>query len=122
MQIGIHYTNCGGKKPTVANVEYEDVAGPVKFYYVENWGFSITGCLWDVDNTSNQMTIQQLMNPYLQWTIPKYMQVYDYLLFRSHYARCLVNGNYTVKLHFAEDLITQVHKQQIFLQSWEADI
>ena len=61
--------------------------------------------------TLPQMTISQLMNPYLQWTIPKYMQVYDYLLFRSHYARCLVNGNYTVKLHFAEDLITQVHKQ-----------
>ena len=44
------------EKTIVANVEYEedeDVAGPMKFYYVENWGFSSTGCFWDVDTTSN---------------------------------------------------------------------
>ncbi|XP_075667686.1 uncharacterized protein LOC142637296 [Castanea sativa] len=44
------------EKTTVANVEYEedeDEAGPAKFYYMENWGFSSTGCFWDVGTTSN---------------------------------------------------------------------
>ena len=92
-------------------VEYEedeDVAGPVKFYYVENWGFSSIGCFWDVDATSNDYlatneSVLTMGNSQI------YASARLSPLSITYYARCLANGNYTVKLHFAEDLITQVH-------------
>ena len=98
------------EKTTVANVEDEDVVGPAKFYYVENWGFSSTGCFWDVDTTSNDylatnesiLTMDNSQIYASAWLSP---------LSITYYARCLANENYTVKLHFAEDLITQIHKQ-----------
>ena len=47
------------------------------------------------------------MNPYLQWTISKYAQSARLSpLLITYYARCLVNGYYTVKLHFAEIVFT----------------
>ena len=96
------------EKTTVANVEYEedeDVAGPAKFYYVENWGFSSIGCFWDVDTTSNDYlatneSILTMDNSQI------YASVQLSPLSITYYARCLVNGNYTVKLHFAEIVFT----------------
>ena len=99
------------EKITVANVEYEedeDIAGLAKFYYVENWGFSSTDCFWDVDTVSNDYlatneSILTMDNSQID-TSARLSP-----LSIIYYAHCLANGNYTVKLHFAEDLITQVH-------------
>lgn len=86
----------------------EDVVGPAKLYYVENWGFSSTGCFRDVGTTSNGYlaTNESIL------TMDNF-QIYASArlspLSITCYARWLANGNYTVKLRFAEDLIIQVH-------------
>ncbi|GMY37734.1 probable leucine-rich repeat receptor-like serine/threonine-protein kinase At3g14840 [Fagus crenata] len=85
----------------------EDVepAGAVTFVHAsENWGFSSTGHFWDVSTgaaTSNDylatnLSILTMDNSQL------YTSARLSPLSITYYARCLANGNYTVKLHFAE--------------------
>ncbi|KAK7826932.1 putative leucine-rich repeat receptor-like serine/threonine-protein kinase [Quercus suber] len=101
------HINCGGKETTVGRIKYEgdeDPAGPTKYFHVKpNWGFSNTGHFWDIDNTPNDY----LANNVSVLTMENF-QLYTRArlspLSITYYARCLVNGNYTVKLHFAEIL------------------
>ncbi|XP_050290652.1 probable LRR receptor-like serine/threonine-protein kinase At1g07650 isoform X3 [Quercus robur] len=99
------HINCGGKETTVGRIKYEgdeDPAGPAKYFYVKpNWGFSNTGHFWDIDNTqndylANNVSILTMGNSQL------YTSARLSPLSITYYARCLANGNYTVKLHFAE--------------------
>jgi hypothetical protein len=99
------HINCGGSTTTIGNIEYEgdqSHAGPAKFVpNIANWGFSSSGNFWDVDRSSDQYIANNVsmlrMNNYelftSAWLSP---------LSLTYYARCLVNGNYTVKLYFAE--------------------
>ncbi|KAK7858398.1 putative leucine-rich repeat receptor-like serine/threonine-protein kinase [Quercus suber] len=99
--------NCGGIATTIGNIEFEedqDPAGVAKFVTVGNsWGLSSSGNFWDVDSNSNQyvatdVSILRMNNSELYtsaWVSP---------LSLTYYARCLANGNYTVKLYFAEIL------------------
>ncbi|KAL4627286.1 hypothetical protein ACB092_05G156900 [Castanea dentata] len=99
------HINCGGKETTVGRIKYEgdeDPAGPAKYFHVKtNWGFSNTGHFWDIDITpndylANNVSILTMENSQL------YTSARLSPLSITYYARCLANGNYLVKLHFAE--------------------
>ena len=99
------HINCGGKETTVGHIKYEgdeDPAGPAKYFQMKpNWGFSNTGHFWDVhvtanDYSANNVSILTMENSQL------YTSARLSPLSITYYARCLANGNYIVKLHFAE--------------------
>ncbi|KAM3700637.1 hypothetical protein ACB098_05G111500 [Castanea mollissima] len=103
-QYSLHI-NCGGIATTIGNMEFEedqDPAGVAKFVSVgTSWGLSSSGNFWDVDVTSNQykatnVSILRMNNSEL------YTSARLSPLSFTYYARCLANGNYTVKLYFAE--------------------
>ncbi|GMY33112.1 probable leucine-rich repeat receptor-like serine/threonine-protein kinase At3g14840, partial [Fagus crenata] len=98
------HINCGGKAAIIGKIKYEgdeDPAGAAKFVHAsENWGFNSTGH-WDVtpplnDYVANTASILTMNNTEL------YTSARLSPLSFTYYARCLANGNYTVKLHFAE--------------------
>ena len=80
----------------------EDPAGAAKFVHVsENWGFSSTGHFWDITPTQDNYVATNVSiltaNESELYTKARLSP-----LSFTYYARCLANGNYTVKLHFAE--------------------
>jgi hypothetical protein len=99
--------NCGGKAAAIGKIKYEedgDPAGATKFYLRENWGFSSTGHFWDTtpspdDYVATNASILTVNESEL------YTNARLSPLSITYYARCLANGNYTVKLHFAEIII-----------------
>nr|XP_011462462.1 PREDICTED: probable LRR receptor-like serine/threonine-protein kinase At1g53420 [Fragaria vesca subsp. vesca] len=102
-QYSLHI-NCGGKPITIGGIKYEgDEAsgGGAKFFQdTVNWGFSSTGDygLTNFDHAyiENNISILKMNNSEL------YRTARLSFLSLTYYARCLANGNYTVKLHFAE--------------------
>ncbi|KAM2148994.1 hypothetical protein ACFX1Q_005530 [Malus domestica] len=103
-QYSLH-VNCGGNQTTIGNIKYEEddaSGGAAKFFQNSaNWGFSSTGDFADVwssdsDYIANNISILRMNNSEL------YKTARLSPLSLTYYARCLANGNYTVKLHFAE--------------------
>ncbi|PWA78767.1 serine-threonine/tyrosine-protein kinase catalytic domain-containing protein [Artemisia annua] len=97
------YINCGGPEATIGNKVYEadeDPGGDTKFFHDPNsWGFSSTGSQLDVketEYTSTNVSILTMNNSEL------YTRARLSPFSLTYYGRCLVNGNYTVTLHFAE--------------------
>ncbi|KAK4589466.1 hypothetical protein RGQ29_020157 [Quercus rubra] len=99
--------NCGGKATTIGNVKYEadlELGGAAKFVRMmtdDSWGFSSTGDFWGVWSSSHDYiatneSVLKMNDSEL------YMDARLSPLSLTYYARCLANGNYTVKLHFAE--------------------
>ncbi|KAL5577850.1 hypothetical protein UlMin_019549 [Ulmus minor] len=99
------HINCGGKQTTVGNINYEgdeDPGGAAKFVHnTAYWGFSSTGDFWDVWSTTKDYIATNVsiltMNNSDLYTTGRLSP-----LSLTYYARCLANGNYTVKLNFAE--------------------
>ncbi|KAJ7947202.1 putative Kinase [Quillaja saponaria] len=99
------YINCGGKETTIGRIKYEadqETGGPANFSpRRDRWGFSSTGHFWDVNGTSNDYIANNVsvlkMNNSELYTSARLSP-----LSLTYYARCLANGNYTVRLHFAE--------------------
>ncbi|WJZ85661.1 hypothetical protein VitviT2T_005182 [Vitis vinifera] len=99
------HINCGGEKSTVGNVVYEGdqyEGGATKFHpMIDYWGFSSTGHFWDHNKTINDYIAQNVsvlgMNHSGLYTRARLSP-----LSFTYYGRCLANGNYTVKIHFAE--------------------
>ncbi|XP_034697442.1 probable LRR receptor-like serine/threonine-protein kinase At1g07650 isoform X2 [Vitis riparia] len=102
------HINCGGEGTTIGDVVYEAddyLAGPSEFKPIrDNWGFSSTGHFWDQNRTSNDYRAQNV----------SMLRMNDSELYKrarlsplsfTYYGRCLADGNYTVKLHFAEIVI-----------------
>ncbi|XP_061999059.1 probable leucine-rich repeat receptor-like serine/threonine-protein kinase At3g14840 [Rosa rugosa] len=107
VQYSLHI-NCGGGATTIGGVKFEDdtdLGGGAKFVPVRpNWGTSSTGFFWDTNVTStdyiaNNASILGMENSQL------YTNVRLSPLSLTYYANCLADGNYTVKLHFAEIII-----------------
>ncbi|EXB36794.1 putative LRR receptor-like serine/threonine-protein kinase [Morus notabilis] len=105
-QYSLHI-NCGGKQITIGNIKYEgdeDPGGAAKFVHnTATWGFSSTGDFWDIwsstkDYIANNVSVLRMNNSEL-YTTARLSP-----LSLAYYARCLANGNYTVKLHFSEIL------------------
>ncbi|OMO82775.1 hypothetical protein COLO4_22836 [Corchorus olitorius] len=102
------YINCGGGKVTVRGIDYEadnDQGGEAKYVPTNNnWEVSSTGHFWDTDITSNDYVAHNVsvlrMNDSELYTTARLSA-----LSLTYYIRCLGNGNYTVKLHFAEIVI-----------------
>ncbi|XP_059435623.1 probable LRR receptor-like serine/threonine-protein kinase At1g07650 isoform X2 [Corylus avellana] len=99
------HINCGGSATTIGNIEYEgdqNQAGPAKFVpNTASWGFSSSGNFWDVNSNSDQYIANNVsilrMNNSELFTSARLSP-----LSLTYYAQCLANGNYTVKLYFAE--------------------
>ena len=99
--------NCGGNATTIGNIKYEadlELGGAAKFVRMmsyDSWGFSSIGdfCgIWSGahDYIATNESVLKMNDSEL------YMDARLSPLSLTYYARCLANGNYTVKLHFAE--------------------
>ncbi|XP_016648166.1 PREDICTED: probable LRR receptor-like serine/threonine-protein kinase At1g07650 [Prunus mume] len=105
-QYSVHI-NCGGKQATIGSIKYdgdEASGGGAKFFHdTGNWGFSSTGDFglmnYDQEYIARNSSILNMTNSEL------YSTARISPLSLTYYARCLANGNYTVKLHFAEIVI-----------------
>ncbi|XP_006348929.1 probable LRR receptor-like serine/threonine-protein kinase At1g07650 [Solanum tuberosum] len=113
-QYSIHI-NCGGKEVTIKNgtkyTNYEadlEPRGASMYYSRHNWAFSSTGNFMDNDVESdvyintNVSALQNVKAPELEL----YTTARISPLSLTYYGQCLMNGNYTVKLHFAEIIFT----------------
>ncbi|XP_019190166.1 PREDICTED: probable LRR receptor-like serine/threonine-protein kinase At1g07650 [Ipomoea nil] len=98
------HINCGGGSVSIGDTTYDadDDSGPAKFVSNrENWVMSNTGYFWDkniapLDNTATNISVIKEKNSEI------YKTARLSPLSLTYYGRCLANGNYTVKLHFAE--------------------
>lgn len=106
-----HYSlhiNCGGKELITENsTKFEadlEVRGASMYYSGQNWAFSSTGNFMDNDIDSD-VYIHTNATALYNATSPD-SQLYTTArvspLSLTYYGLCLINGNYTVKLHFAE--------------------
>ncbi|KAL8506319.1 hypothetical protein ACS0TY_017257 [Phlomoides rotata] len=106
------HINCGGKEVSISNnTTYEadlEARGASTYYVGKNWAFSSTGNFMDNDLDADNY-IETSVSTLYNTTSPLSM------LYRSarvsplsltYYGLCLLNGNYTVNLHFAEILFT----------------
>lgn len=101
------YINCGGKETIATNNTYQadSVAGGASMFYLgQNWAISSTGNFLDDDvdgdnyietNTSTLYNVSLL-----EAELYKTARVSPHSL--TYYGLCLMNGNYTIRLHFAE--------------------
>ncbi|XP_010655582.1 probable LRR receptor-like serine/threonine-protein kinase At1g07650 isoform X3 [Vitis vinifera] len=103
-----HYSlhiNCGGEETRSGNIVYEedkDEGGPAKFQpKKDNWGFSSSGHFWDGDKIASDYIATNVsilkMNYSELYTTARLSP-----LSLTYYGRCLADGKYSVKLHFAE--------------------
>ncbi|PIA33872.1 hypothetical protein AQUCO_03900015v1 [Aquilegia coerulea] len=104
------HINCGGRQvETSGNVLFEDdidSASPSKFFLSRyNWAFSSTGHFLDNENDGDNYiatnTSRLTMNDTRLYTTARLSP-----LSLTYYGLCLLNGNYTVNLHFAEIIFT----------------
>ncbi|KAK2986541.1 hypothetical protein RJ640_004291 [Escallonia rubra] len=100
------HINCGGRETSVGgNIKYEDdtdSAGPTRFFQSRtNWALSSTGHFLDDDRPRDSYI----------WTNTSQLSVNNSNLYvdarlspisLTYYGFCLINGNYTLRLHFAE--------------------
>ncbi|XP_020581331.1 probable leucine-rich repeat receptor-like serine/threonine-protein kinase At3g14840 isoform X3 [Phalaenopsis equestris] len=101
--------NCGGHQVTTGdNLIFESdnyvSEGVSTFYMGTNWAVSSTGGFLDSGDNNNFIarTTQKLSMPDSEL----YANARVSPLSLSYYGLCLINGNYSVKLHFAEIIIT----------------
>ncbi|KAL2331309.1 hypothetical protein Fmac_018890 [Flemingia macrophylla] len=108
------HINCGGKQTTIGGITYDediDPAGPAAYKLSRNnWAFSNTGHFMDNDTFDEQ----QKLLPYITDNETR-LYMTDVELYKNarispmsltYYGFCLENGDYTVKLHFAEIMFT----------------
>ncbi|PIN04372.1 Serine/threonine protein kinase [Handroanthus impetiginosus] len=103
------HINCGGREVDDEGISYEEDAnsgGPSSFYRSNsNWGFSSTGHFLDDDRPRDSFiwsNASSISGPNSQLYTTARLSP----LSLTYYALCLINGNYTVKLHFAEIMFT----------------
>ena len=118
------HINCGGKATKVGNITYEDdedSAGPAKFFHErENWGFSSTGSFWDSHTFESGYKAYSASTPTMNES-KLYTNARQSPLSFTYYARCLANGTYKVKLHFAE-IVFRDNRSFYSLGRWIFDI
>lgn len=104
------YINCGGKEVNINGNKYEadrEQRGASMFYIAQNWAN------WALSSTGNFMDNDIDADVYLETNNSALYNVsaLDSELYTTarmsplsltYYGLCLMNGNYTVKLHFAE--------------------
>ncbi|KAK3005978.1 hypothetical protein RJ639_017048 [Escallonia herrerae] len=110
-----HYSlhiNCGGKEIVVNNnTKYEadlEPRGASMYYSGQSWAFSSTGNFMDNDVDADvyiDTNISAIYNVSASIS-DLYTRARVSPLSLTYYGLCLMNGNYTVKLHFAEIVFT----------------
>jgi hypothetical protein len=105
-----HYSlriNCGGNEANVSGTIYNADTGrkgASMFYTSQDWALSSTGSFMDNDldsdpyivtNTSRLLNVSRINSKL-------YTTARVSPLSLTYYGLCMINGNYTVKLHFAE--------------------
>ncbi|KAM5586349.1 hypothetical protein ABKV19_005324 [Rosa sericea] len=110
--------NCGGEEKLVrenitTSRKYEadkNPGGPSSFYKSQsNWGFSSTGYYPDDDHSQDTFTVRNISALSMPdpMTDPQlYMTARVSPISLTYVGFCLINGSYTVKLHFAEIIFT----------------
>ncbi|XP_058209739.1 probable leucine-rich repeat receptor-like serine/threonine-protein kinase At3g14840 [Rhododendron vialii] len=101
------YINCGGKEVSLGgNMTYEDdedPAGASKFYKSRtNWAFSSTGNFLDDDRYRDSFIWTSLASRLSVKNLELYTDARISPISLTYYGFCLVNGKYTINLHFAE--------------------
>ncbi|KAF7145626.1 hypothetical protein RHSIM_Rhsim04G0036100 [Rhododendron simsii] len=101
------YINCGGKEVSLGgNMTYEDdkdPAGASKFYQSRtNWAFSSTGNFLDDDRYRDSFIWTSLSSRLFVKNLELYTDARISPISLTYYGFCLINGKYTVNLHFAE--------------------
>ncbi|KAM3222363.1 putative LRR receptor-like serine/threonine-protein kinase [Capsicum annuum] len=113
-QYSMHI-NCGGKDVTIKNgtkiANYEadlERRGASTYYSRHNWAFSSTGNFMDNDVDSDVYidTNVSALNNVKASELELYTTARVSPLSLTYYGQCLMNGSYTVKLHFAEIIFT----------------
>ncbi|XP_047315445.1 probable LRR receptor-like serine/threonine-protein kinase At1g07650 isoform X2 [Impatiens glandulifera] len=106
-----HYSmhiNCGGKEVNVNSTKYEADSEPrgasTLYYAAQNWAFSSTGNFMDNDADADYYTVTNTstMVNVTESELQLYTTARRSPLSLTYYGLCLGNGNYSVKLHFAE--------------------
>ncbi|KAG5544891.1 hypothetical protein RHGRI_017374 [Rhododendron griersonianum] len=105
------HINCGGKEVVVNDTKYEadlEQKGASTFYSRQNWAFSSTGIFMDNDIDSDVYidTNVSTLHNVTAADSELYTTARASPLSLTYYGLCLMNGNYTVKLHFAEIVYT----------------
>ncbi|KAK4787790.1 hypothetical protein SAY86_011623 [Trapa natans] len=103
------FINCGGKEIIIDGNKYEADSEPrgASMYYVDqdqHWAFSSTGNFMDNDIDAdnyierNTSSLSNISSP----DVGLYTAARVSPISLTYYGLCLFNGNYTIKLHFAE--------------------
>ncbi|XP_060194541.1 probable LRR receptor-like serine/threonine-protein kinase At1g07650 isoform X3 [Lycium barbarum] len=101
------HINCGGKSVTIGDTTYEEdeySAGAAKFFYLKkSWGASNTGYFSEhlMEMNYKVTNVSAIKGDESELYTTARLSA----LSLTYYGRCLANGNYTVKLHFAEIVI-----------------
>ncbi|KAF5757332.1 putative Malectin domain-containing protein [Helianthus annuus] len=104
--------NCGGKEVYINNTKYEsdtEKKGASPYYNAGNWAFSSTGNFLDDDRDSDIYILSNTSSLHNTSTFDTdlYTTARTTAISLTYYGLCLINGNYTVMLHFAEIVFTQ---------------
>ncbi|KAJ0430683.1 putative Malectin domain-containing protein [Helianthus annuus] len=125
LEIFSLHINCGGAQVNINNtIIYEadtERRGASSYYNDGNWAFSSTGHFLDEDHDSDDYMLSNTSNLYNThdsdayilsntselYNTPKcdmelYTTARKAAISLTYYGLCLLNGKYTVKLHFAE--------------------
>ncbi|KAF9660929.1 hypothetical protein SADUNF_Sadunf19G0014800 [Salix dunnii] len=101
------HINCGGPAAPIGKTTYkaDDEPGGAAKYVSKglDWQKSTTGHFWDVSSLSDSYIAQN--KSILRMDNKLYTSASLTPLSLTYYIPCLVNGNYNVKLHFAEIVI-----------------
>ncbi|XP_062095692.1 probable leucine-rich repeat receptor-like serine/threonine-protein kinase At3g14840 [Humulus lupulus] len=100
------HINCGGKETTIGGIKYEGdekFVGPANLFHnsANTWGFSNTGHFIVSEYTGTEYIVNNVSELRMK-NSELYTTARISPLSLTYFARCLRNGNYTVKLHFAE--------------------
>ncbi|PWA94895.1 leucine-rich repeat transmembrane protein kinase [Artemisia annua] len=113
-QIYSLYINCGGKevninKTTKYRPDNSEAKGASTYDNQGNWAFSSTGNFLDDDRDSDTYTISNTSGLHNISSVETelYTSARTAAISLTYYGLCLMNGNYTVRLHFAEIVFTQ---------------
>ncbi|KHN25992.1 Putative leucine-rich repeat receptor-like serine/threonine-protein kinase [Glycine soja] len=104
------YINCGGNLVTDGKKTYDDdtgeTTGPASFHNDrgKNWALINNGHLFDTDRV-NYYNVTNSTKLVME-NVELYMNARVSPTSLTYYGFCLGNGNYTVKLHFAEIMFT----------------
>ncbi|CAL5342057.1 unnamed protein product [Camellia sinensis] len=104
------HINCGGKEVTLGgNMKYEadtDSSGPSRFFLSgTNWAFSSTGYFLDTSSSSDSFICTNTSRLSMKDS-DLYVDARLSPISLTYYGFCLLNGSYTVNLHFAEIMFT----------------